>query len=51
MEHCVKCDIRKYGMQRTEPFDMDKWRSCCVSNCPTCARMEKWTLLTVILID
>jgi len=22
----VKCDIRKYCMQRVEPFDKDKWR-------------------------
>jgi len=24
----VKCDIGKYGMQRVEPIDKDKWRSC-----------------------
>jgi len=39
----VKCDIRKYGMQRVEPFDMDKWMSCCGSNRPTRASMEKRT--------
>jgi len=38
---CVKCDIRKSGMQRVEPFDKDKWRSCCGSHCPTRANMEK----------
>jgi len=27
-EQSVKCDIRKYGIQRVEPFDKDKWRSC-----------------------
>jgi len=43
-EQSVKCDIRKYGMQRVEPFDKDKWRSCCESNCPTRASMEKRTL-------
>jgi len=31
-ERSVKCDIRKYGMQRVEPFDKDKWRSCCGCN-------------------
>jgi len=36
-----ECDIRKYGMQRVEPFDKDKWRSCCGSNPPTRASMEK----------
>jgi len=43
-EQSVKCDIRKYGMQRVEPFDKDKWRSCCGSNRPTGASMEKITL-------
>jgi len=43
-EQCVKCDIREYGMQRVEPFDKDKWRSCCGSNRPTRASLEKWTL-------
>jgi len=38
-EQSVKCDIRKYGMQRVEPFDKDKWRSCCGSNRPTRASM------------
>jgi len=28
-------------MQRVEPFDKDKWRSCCGSNRPTRASMEK----------
>jgi len=37
----------KYGMQRVEPFDKDKWRSCDGSNSPTCASKEKRTLLTV----
>jgi len=40
-EQSVKCDIRKYGMQRVEPFDKDKWRSCCGSNRPTCGSLEK----------
>jgi len=40
-EHSAKCDIKKYGMQRVEPFDRDKWRSCCGSNRPTRASMEK----------
>jgi len=40
-EHCVKCDIRKDGMQRVEPFDKDKYRSCCGSNHPTRESMEK----------
>jgi len=31
-EQSVKCNIRKYGMQRVEPFDKDKRRSCCESN-------------------
>jgi len=31
-ERCVNSDIRKYGMQRVERFDKDKWRSCCGSN-------------------
>jgi len=43
-ELSVKCDIRKYGMQRVEPFDKDKWRSSCGSNRPTRASMEKRTL-------
>jgi len=34
----------KYGMQRVEPLDKDKWRSCCGSNRPTRASMEKRTL-------
>jgi len=38
-EQCVKCDVRKYGMQRVEPFDKDKWKSCCGS-----IRMYKRTL-------
>jgi len=42
----VKCDIyiRKYSMQtlqRVEPFNKDKWRSCCGSNRPTRASIEK----------
>jgi len=37
-------DISKYSMQRVEPFDRDKWRSCCGSNRPTRASMEKRTL-------
>jgi len=41
LEQNVKCDISKYGMQRVEPFDRDKWRSCCESNRPTPASMEK----------
>jgi len=40
-EQSVKCDIRKYGMQRVKPFDKDKWRSCCEFNYPTRASMEK----------
>jgi len=40
-EQSVKCDIRKYGMQRVEPFDKDKRRSCYGSNRPTRASMEK----------
>jgi len=40
-EQSVKSDIRKYGMQRVEPFDKDKWRSCCGANRPTRASMEK----------
>jgi len=40
----VKCDIRKYSMQREEPFDRDKWRSCLGSNRPTRASIEKRTL-------
>jgi len=40
-EQSVKCDIRKYGMQRVKQFDKDKWRSCCGSNRPTRAIMEK----------
>jgi len=40
-EQCVKCGIRKNGMQRVEPFDKDKWRSCCGSSRPTRASMEK----------
>jgi len=52
-EQGVKCDIRKYGMQRVEPFDReqrvepfdrDKWMSCCGSNRPTRASMEKRNL-------
>jgi len=43
-EQSVKCDIRKYGMPRLEPFDKDNMRSSCRSNCPTCASMEKKTL-------
>jgi len=42
-EQSVKCDVRKYGRQRVEPFDKDKWRSCCGSNRPTRASMEKKT--------
>jgi len=26
-DQSLKCDIIKYGMQRVEPFDNDKWRS------------------------
>jgi len=37
----VKCDKRKYGMQRVEPFNKDKWRSCYGPNRPTRASMEK----------
>jgi len=37
----VKCDIRKYGVQRVDPFDKDKWRSCCGSNRQRRASMEK----------
>jgi len=40
-EHSVKCDIRKYGMQRSEPFDRDKWRSCCGSNRPPVQAWKK----------
>jgi len=40
-EQSVKCDIRKYGMQRVEPFDRDKWRSCCGSNRPIRASIKK----------
>jgi len=40
-EQSVKCDIRKYGMQRVEPFDTEKWRSCSESNRPARASMEK----------
>jgi len=40
-EKCVKCDTRKDGMQRMEPFDRDKWGSCCGSNRPTRASVEK----------
>jgi len=40
----VICDVRKYGMQRVEPFDKDKCRSCCGSNRPTRASMETRTL-------
>jgi len=43
-EKNVKCNISKYGMQRLEPFDRVKWRSCCGSNRPTRASMEKKTL-------
>jgi len=39
-EQSVKCDIRKYGMHRVEPFDKDKWKSCCWSNRPTSASIE-----------
>jgi len=42
-EQSMKCNIRKYGMQRVDSFDKDKWRSC-GSNRPTCASMEKRTL-------
>jgi len=28
----MKCDIRKYGMQRVKPSDRDKWSSCGGSN-------------------
>jgi len=24
-EQSMKCDIKKYGMQRVEPFDKNKW--------------------------
>jgi len=40
-EQSVKYDVRKYGMQRVEPFDKDKWRSYCGSHRPTRASMEK----------
>jgi len=40
-EQSVKCDTSKYGMQRVEPFDKDKWRSGCGYNRPTGASMEK----------
>jgi len=40
-EQSVKCDIKKYGMQRVEPFDKDKWRSCCGSNRPTVIAWKK----------
>jgi len=40
----VKCDMGKYGMQRVEPFDIDKWSSCCGSNHLTLASMKKRTL-------
>jgi len=43
-EQSVKCDIRKYGMQRVKPLDTDKWRSCCGSSRPTRVSMEKMTL-------
>jgi len=43
-EQGVKCDIRKCGMQRLEPFDKDKWRSYCGSNRPTRASIENKTL-------
>jgi len=43
-EQSVKSNIRKYDIQRVEPFDRDKWRSYCGSNLPTCASMEKRTL-------
>jgi len=43
-EQSVKCDIRKYGVQRVEQFENDKWRSCCGPNRPTRASMEKRTL-------
>jgi len=40
-EQSGKCNIRKYSMQRVEPFDKDKWSSCCGTNHPTDASMEK----------
>jgi len=43
-EQIVKCDIRKYGMQRVEPFDKNKWRSCCGSSRTNRASMEKRNL-------
>jgi len=43
-EQSVKSNIRKYGMQRVDPFDRDKWRSCCESNRSTRTSMEKRTL-------
>jgi len=45
----VKCDIRKYGMQRVEPFDKDKWRSCCGLNYPTRAGAFKYGKKDVII--
>jgi len=47
----VKCDIRKYGMQRVEPFDKDKWRSCFVSNRPTRASIEKKDVINSLILD
>jgi len=43
-EQNVKCDKRKYGTQRVEPFDKDKWRSCCGSNRLNRASMEQRTI-------
>jgi len=43
-EQSVKSDIKKYGMQRVESFDKDKWWNCCGSNRLTRTSMEKRTL-------
>jgi len=40
----AECEVQykeaQYRMQRVEPFDKDKWKSCCGSNRPTRASME-----------
>jgi len=48
-EQSVKCDIRKYVMQRVEPCDQDKWRSCCESNRSTRVSMEKKDVINCLI--
>jgi len=41
--------IRKNGMQRVESFDEDKWTSCCGSNRPNSASLEKKDVINCLI--